>query len=329
MPRGYRKFPLPILAVLIGVFIFGSCTPSTQTQVLYNAKIVTIKDGDTLPGLAKSYLSDPSKSYVIAEFNNKTAVAAGQKIIIPLIPLGRGGLNTYGYQTVPVLRYQKFSRQRSEPFVLTGRIFESQLAFLKREGYHVINMNQLLDFLEFNDQIPKKSVVITIDDERHTVLDIAYPVLKKYGFPATLFIQTEHIGEKDALSWPEVRFLSREGLDIQCRSTTFQKRKELQTKQNFNRYIKELDNELSRSKATMRRELGKNCEYLAYPDGPTNTIIVAFAKKYGFRAGFMTKGKSNPFFVNNHWVGRSTVPGDGDLNKFKQHLTVFETMALR
>jgi len=327
MPKGNRKFPMPILAVLIGVFIFGSCAPSTRQQNLYHAKVVSTRDGDTLPGLAKRYLSDPSKSYVIADFNNTTAVTPGQKIIIPLIPLDRGGLNTYGYQTVPVLRYQKFSRPRSGPYVLTRQVFESQLAFLKREGYQVITMDQLLGFLEFTDQLPKKSVVITIDDEQDTVLDIAYPVLKKYGLPATLFIRADLIGKNDALTWPEVRYLSSEGLDIQCRISTFRKLKDLQIKNNFNRYVEELDNELSHSKATIQRELGKNCEYLAYPDGPANTIIVAFAKKYGFRAGFMTKGKSNPFFVDNHRVGRSTVFGDGDLNKFKQQLTVFETMA--
>ena len=228
-----------------------------------------------------------------------------------------------------MLRYKQFSRHPAGPLDLPPHVFESQLALLKREGYHIITIDQLLDFFEFKDQIPHKSVVITIDDNRNTVLDIAFPIIKKHGVPATLFVRTDLIGKKGALTWAEVRYLSRGGIDVQCRSRTYRKRKALQIRKNFNQYIKELDDELLRSKAVMRRELGMDCRYLAYPDRPGNPIVAAFAEKHGFRAGFRPTGDSNPFFVNNFHVGRSTVFGDGDLNKFKQQLKVFETMALK
>lgn len=329
MANGRKSCLQPVLAMLMGMLIIGACSPASQKPNLYNAEIVTTREGETLTDLAETYLSDSSKSYIIADFNNKTSVDPDQKIVIPLKPLQRGGLNAYGYQIVPVLRYKNFSRHRSGPLALTQSVFDSQLAFLKQEGYHVVTMDQLLDFLDFKGQLPHKSVVITIDEVRDSVLEIAYPVIQKYGFPATLFIQTDLIGKKGALSWPEVRYLSDAGLDIQCRSATFPKQKDLRIKQNFNRYIKELDNELLAAKAVIQRELGKNCQYLAYPEGPANPIIVAFAEKHGFRAGFRSEGKSNPFFVSNHWIGRSTISGDRDLNHFKQQLAIFESMQLK
>jgi hypothetical protein len=316
--------------MLIGVLLICACTPTpVKKQKLYNAEIVTTREGDTLKSLASAYLSDPAKSYIISNFNTRDEVVAGQKIVIPLIPLQRGGLKTYGYQTVTVLRYRRFSRHRTEPSVLTGPVFESQLAFLKRNGYHVVSVDQLLDFLEFKDQLPQKSVVITIDDSSDTVLDIAYPLLKKYGFPATLFIQTDLIGKKNALTWPELRYLSKQGFETHCCSTTFRNPGDLRIKKIFNQYIRDLDSELYRAKAVIRHELGKECKYLAYPDGLTNPIIVAFAKKHGFRAGFMPGGGSNPFFVSNSRIGRSTVSGDGDIEKFSQGLIVYENMELK
>jgi len=329
MPNGRIKFPLPVLLVLIGVFMFCSCAPSTRKPIMYNAKVVTAQEGDTLPGLAKSYLSDPAKSYIIAGFNNKTAVAPGEKIIVPLIPLGRGGLKASGYQTVPVLRYKKFSEHQAGPSTITRRAFESQMELLKNQGYHVITIDQLIDFLEFKDQIPQKSVVITIDDGWKSFLKIAYPVLKKYRFPATLFVQTNFIGTKDALSWSELRYLSRNGLDIQCRSKTYRKLKDLRSNKKFNQYLTRLDNELFRSITDIKRELGKKCQYLAYPVGPTNPLLIAFAEKHGFRAGFMPGGTSNPFFVSNYRVGRSPVSGDDDLATYQRKLTVFEAMVLK
>lgn len=329
MPNDHKKKPAPVLAALIGVLILCACAPTTRKQVLYNVKIVTAKEGDTLPGLAKSYLSDPSKSYIIAEFNNKTAVAPGQKIIVPLIPLGRGGLQTDGYQTVSVLRYKKFAEHQAGPSAITRQAFESQLGLVKNQGYHVITIDQLMDFLEFKAQIPQKSVVITIDDGWDSFLEIAYPVLKKYRFPATLFVRTDFIGKKDALSWAELRYLAREGIDIQCRSKTYRNLKDLRIKKKFNQYVTELDNELFRSKADIKRELGIKCQYLAYPDGPTNPLTIAFAKKHGFRAGFMSMGTSNPFDVSNYRVDRSAVSGDDDLATYKRKLTVFEAMVLK
>ena len=77
----------------------------------------------------------------------------------------------------------------------------------------VVTVDQLPDFLDFKDQLPRKSVVITIDDGRNTVLDIAYPALKKYGFPATLFIRADPIGKKGALTWAELRYLSGQAIE--------------------------------------------------------------------------------------------------------------------
>ncbi len=47
---------------------------------------------------------------------------------------------------------------------VTQAAFEEQMKLLKEKGYRVITLDQFLDFLEFKSQIPKKSVVITIDD---------------------------------------------------------------------------------------------------------------------------------------------------------------------
>jgi peptidoglycan/xylan/chitin deacetylase (PgdA/CDA1 family) len=333
MANGRKKYPSPVLVALIGVLLLSACAPAARKQMpnkaLYNATIVTIKTGDTLPQLAGKYLSDPSKGWIIADFNNETALAEGQQIVVPLIPLGRGGLKIDGCQTVPVLRYNKFSNNQDDPSAVTPRAFEDQMAFLKKQGYHVITLDQLLDFLEFKDQIPQKSVAITIDDDGRTFPEIAYPVLKDYRFPATLFVQTDRVGKKDALSWPEIRWLSGEGIDIQIRSRTYQDLKEFRIKKNFNQYVTDLDSELTRSRAAFKRELGINSQYLAYPEGPINTLLIAFAEKHGFRAGFMPTGTSNPFYAHPYRIGRTIVSGDDDLEKYEQKLTVFKAISLK
>jgi len=79
----------------------------------------------------------------------------------------------------------------SLPLCAPTSVFDQQMRYLKDNHYRVISLNELLDFLNYRHAIPKRSVLITIDDGYRSAYDIAYPILKKYGFKATLFIYTD------------------------------------------------------------------------------------------------------------------------------------------
>ena len=59
--------------------------------------------------------------------------------------------------------------------------FETQMAYLKDNGYHVISLVSLVDALTNGDTVPAKSVVITLDDGMINQYVHAFPILKKYG----------------------------------------------------------------------------------------------------------------------------------------------------
>ena len=80
-------------------------------------------------------------------------------------------------------------------------VFRSHLEYLKRH-YHVISLDQLVDHYSRGTSIPDRSVVITIDDGYRSVYTLAYPLLKEYGFPATVFLPTDFV-EKRELLWPD------------------------------------------------------------------------------------------------------------------------------
>ncbi|MCH8125458.1 polysaccharide deacetylase family protein [candidate division KSB1 bacterium] len=66
--------------------------------------------------------------------------------------------------------------------------FESQLKFLKQNGYKTLVGNELFSCLSGKEQIQEKSIVLTFDDGLATLFSTAYPLLKKYGFRAICFI---------------------------------------------------------------------------------------------------------------------------------------------
>ena len=55
-------------------------------------------------------------------------------------------------------------------------------------------------------------MAITIDDGYRSTYEIAYPVLRKHGFPATVFLYTDFVGAADALTWPQMKEMAASGL---------------------------------------------------------------------------------------------------------------------
>jgi peptidoglycan/xylan/chitin deacetylase (PgdA/CDA1 family) len=289
-----------------------------------------VQPGDTLASLASQYLNDPSADWLIGDFNEVTTLSPGRQLIIPLKTYERGGLALKGYQIVPVLSYHKFSEAKADKMTVTAAAFEEQMKLLKDKGYRVITMDQLFDFLDFKGQIPQKSVVITIDDGWRSAYDIALPILKKYGYTATLFVYTDLItGSKKTLDWGLIREMADNGIDIQCHTKTHRDLTAPADRESFKEYFEAIDKEFSESSRIIRDKIHKDLKYLAYPFGVTNHMVVALLKKYGYRGAFTVKRGGSPFFISNYMVNRSMIYGDMDLNHFEKNLGFSASEALK
>lgn len=291
---------------------------------------VVAGSGDTLPLLASRYLDDPQKSWVIAEFNDVTDIHAGQELIIPLEPFNKGALSLQGYQTVPVLCYHNFSENKKNLMMVTRHDFEQQMKFLSNNGYTVISLDEFFDFLDYKVALPEKAVVITIDDGWQGVYTIAYPVLQRYGFPATLFVYTDLInGNRKTLNWQQVAELENGGIDIQCHTKTHRNLNKIKDDESFQRYVGQLEEEITASTRIIKEKIGKEVTYLAYPYGAANNIVVAYLQKKGYRGAFTVKRGSNPFFENRFSLHRRMIYGDFDLQDFKRNLKIYSSKAIR
>ena len=182
--------------------------------------IVIAKPGDTLQSLAQQFLGDPSQYWIIADFNDLRAVVPGQEVVIPLKTKNSIGVYANGYQMVPILSYHRFGSRKSK-LVVTPEAFDAQMAYLKAHDYRVIPLTDLIAFIQGRKPIPHRALVITIDDGHKSAYTIAYPLLRKYGFPATLFVYTDFIGSHEGLSWQEMQEMVASNLiDIQPHSKT-------------------------------------------------------------------------------------------------------------
>lgn len=94
-----------------------------------------------------------------------------------------------------ILMYHRFSN-KPDPFKIRQDFFENQIQFLIKK-YNFISLKHYLEVLngQRND-LPDNPVIITIDDGYMDNYAFAYPILKKYNVPATIFLTTDFISRK-------------------------------------------------------------------------------------------------------------------------------------
>lgn len=332
--RSFNRFT-PICRIVFLILVLSGCASlplshREEVRTFPDFVAVVAQEGDTFSSLSAKYLKDPSWGPFLAEYNEIKSLRPGEPVIIPLRIDKKGGLTPQGYQTVPVLNYYNLSAGESNKTTVSRDMFEQQMRLLEEKGYRVIPLNQFFDFLDFKSALPPKSVVITIDDGMRSAYEIAFPVLKKYGYPATLFICPDMITDSPkTLSWSLLQEMADHGIDIQCHTKSHRNLALPGKKESFKDYFSNLEKELSACKELVKKNLNREVIYLAYPYGDTNPLVVELAKKLGYRGAFTLKRGSNPFFIHNYRVNRSVVYGDLSLGQFESNLTTFQEEPLR
>ncbi|CEK14466.1 predicted xylanase/chitin deacetylase [Chthonomonas calidirosea] len=104
-------------------------------------------------------------------------------------------------------------------FDTTLSTFRRQLELIHRGGFHVITLRQLYDHLTKGTPLPPKPIALTFDDNNQGIYYYAFPLLRRYGYPATLFVHTGYVGvttDKRHNTWDMLRTMVQSGLiDVQ------------------------------------------------------------------------------------------------------------------
>ncbi len=170
---------------------------------------------------------------------------------------------------VAVLCYHDFSntRQVSEMCLRTAE-FCQQMQYIKDAGLTVITMQDFREWLLGDRRLPERCILITIDDGWRSVYTEAFPVLKAYGYPFTLYLYTDFIGEKGlAMTREMVREMISCGATIGSHSASHlypSKWKSLPPESS--EYAELLKQEIPDSVAALQQMFG-NCSTYCYPGG--------------------------------------------------------------
>jgi len=108
---------------------------------------------------------------------------------------------------VVILMYHRVC-PRAEDWSVRGispQVFERQLEYLSR-NYDIISLDEVVEHIRKRTTFPRKALAITIDDGYRDNYTFAYPILRKYRAPATIFLATAHIGTGKPFWWDQVGY---------------------------------------------------------------------------------------------------------------------------
>jgi hypothetical protein len=121
---------------------------------------------------------------------------------------------------VIVLCYHRFEDRPKDSLAIKPADFEAQMQALKDSGITVISMEDFLAWRRGEKGIPEKAAIISIDDGYLSGYNVAWPILKKFGYPFTMFIYTDYVkgGPKSggqSISWDQLAEMRDAGVAIE------------------------------------------------------------------------------------------------------------------
>ncbi|MBM3255544.1 MAG: polysaccharide deacetylase family protein [Candidatus Omnitrophica bacterium] len=186
----------------------------------------------------------------------------------------------------PILMYHSVSpqAQKANRLSITPEVFERQMLFLKKFGYNVVPLESLLSFIEEGKVVPARSVAITFDDGYRDNYTYAFPILKKYNLPATVFVIINEIGrpQQDRLSWQEVNQMRSSGL-ITFGSHCMGPEPLINLKSE-----EEVKRQIFDSKKALEDKLGEKIVLFSYPEGRFNERIKCLVREAGYKLAVTT-----------------------------------------
>ena len=198
---------------------------------------------------------------------------------------------------LPIIMYHSVSTTVPPGNVITvsAKTFERQMLFLKKHNYKVIPLEAISDFIAKKKKIPPRTIVLTLDDGYKDNYIYAFPVLKKYNFPATIFIIVSEVGRPGRLSWEEIKEMQGSGLIIFGSHTINH------PLLNFIKADQELIKEISDSKKILEEGLGRRVNSFCYPMGRFSDKVRQAVIAAGYKIAVATnpgkKYPSNDIFV--------------------------------
>jgi len=221
-----------------------------------------------------------------------------------------------------VLQYHRFDENKYPSTSISMELFTKQVEYLVKNNYTVWPLSKIVKYLLKKKELPDKTVSITMDDAYQSVYTKAYPLLKKYKLPFTVFVNSAPVIHKSIryLSWDEMREMGEHGAEYANHTYSHQYlvRDGVKNPENYKKHVTK---EIEMCEVKIEKELGKNVctgpKLLAYPFGEYDVKLMKLVKSLGYVGVAQNSG---PISRKSNFMALTRFPmsgGFGEMDQFK------------
>lgn len=183
-----------------------------------------------------------------------------------------------------ILIYHNVSTETPASTSVSAETFTQHMNYLADNQYTVWPLFKTLQHLATAKTIPAKTVVLTFDDAYQSVYQQALPVLKEKGWPFTVFVTTQYIGEgySNFMSWQQLREIQQSGGEIGNHSLShphFVRRRNAETDEQWRQRI---INEIQQAQTILQQNAISPILALAYPYGEYSKAVKQLVRELGY-----------------------------------------------
>lgn len=217
---------------------------------------------------------------------------------------------------VTVLGYHDFSKtKKATQMLLPSATFRKQMQAIRDLGLNVISMEDFMAWKRGEKKIKDKSVVITIDDGWKSVYTDAFPILKEFKYPFTVFLYSNYVdGGGSALTTPMIKEMQKHGCTIGSHSISHPypatvKAERAKGSESFANYLRK---EMGGSKKFLEKKFGGKVPTYAYPGGYVTGEMLPIASEVGYEFLFTVLPGKTTLSTSNLTIPRYIILGTHD-----------------
>lgn len=181
--------------------------------------------------------------------------------------------------------------------------FEEQMKYLSENDFYFPTWEQVENYIDGKQELPEKSIVITVDDGDPSFFELAVPVIQKYKIPVTSFVITYWYGDraKDKQQY----------VDYESHSYDMHK-----AGKNGKGVMLSWDYDKMKDDVLLSSEVLGGANIFCYPFGQYNDLDMKVLKENGYKLAFTTKAGRVKKSSSKYELPRVRISGNTSLSEF-------------
>jgi len=185
-----------------------------------------------------------------------------------------------------ILQYHHVSDKTPASTSISPTQFEAHMQYLADNNFNVVALSDLMNSIKKQQPITDKTVIITFDDAYLDILTNAKPILDKFNYPFTIFINPAIVerGSRSYLSWQQLKAMADDGVIIANHGMEHDSMARVTKGLTEQEWLQKQTHLLLNAEDIIKEKTGQSWRYFAYPYGEYTPAVQQWVKQNDFIA---------------------------------------------